>query len=81
MKNKKLSRTEGTGDGRDGRDGRDEAITEMRGQHEQLWKICDNDMRIIIIIHTSSTDCYASGADAPYGYRHVVPSAASIAGV
>ena len=34
----------------------------------------------IIIINTSPTDCHASGADASYGYRHVVLSADLLAG-
>ena len=42
----------------------------------------DSCVRItIIIINSGPTDCYASGADAPYGCRHVVPLAASLAGV
>ena len=28
-----------------------------------------------------ATDCQASDADAPYGFRHVVPSVISLAGV
>ena len=33
------------------------------------------------LINTDSTDGDAPGTDAPYGFRHVLPSAASLAGV
>ena len=35
----------------------------------------------IIITNTSPTDCHTSGADAPYEFRHVMPSAVLLAGV
>ena len=32
-------------------------------------------------IHIIPTDCHASGPDASYGCRHIIPSAVSLAGV
>ena len=40
---------------------------------------CWKSLQTINNINISETDCYPSGRHAPYGRRHVVPSAASLA--
>ena len=47
----------------------------------QIRRCTTIDCMEYIYINTSPTDCYASGADTLYGFRHVVPPVPSLAGI